>query len=339
MKKINPQTGGHPFRLDDVIHVQNGLIENSAGLASAFNNGNAIALQGCVVTGINHNVSAGYIYYNNEIFKVPATSVGVFVFGNSIYWKIVEVTEPVTLATGYTVQYQDLSFKGVHLRRTMIPFQNNGTSPDIVFSDAALPRLPSIYSKFSSLDATNTTQTTNITTNTNAIADINAAWTDVPINTLTFQVYDSIANAYTTIPLSVTNTSIGASTIPTGTSCYFRYKKIGKTVLVNWLFQFSWTMVNTQSNDKFRLTLPAAISSNAKVVVQEHNIYHNAANGFPAGKFTSSLHGGVIDLFCNAQSNGVKYSGAAFNFAYDLSLYGTGGITHISSGHAEYEIT
>jgi len=340
MKKLNPQTGGHPFRLDDLIHVQNGLIEDAAGLASAFNNGNFIALQGCAVTGVNNSVTAGYIYYNNEIFKVPATVVGVFAFGNSMYWKIVEVTEqPVTLAIGYTVQYQDTIFKGVHLRRTMVPFQNDGTSPDIVFSNAALPRLPAVFAKFASLDATNTTQNANIATNTADIASINAAWIDVPINTILFEVHDVNSNTYTTIPLSVTNTSIGASAVPTGSSCYFRYKKIGKTVLVDWLFQFSWTLFNTQSNEKFRITLPAAISSNAKVVVQEHNIYHNSASAFPAGKFTSSLHSGVIELFCNTQASGAKYSGAGFNFAYDLSIFGSGGITHISTGHAEYEIT
>ena len=263
MKKLIPQTGGHPFRLDDLIHIQNGLIESAAGIASAFNNGNQIALQGCGVTGINNDVAAGYIYYNNEIFKVNAVSLGGIPIGYSVYWNILEETEsPTALTTPYLVQYQDTNFKGVHLRRTMVPFWGNGILPvPGVFSNAALPKLPAIFPKFTSLDTTNNTQNTTLSTHT------------TNIGTLTTDL-NSVLSPWTTITMSGgdmgANNTAGQwqpGTVPA--NCVFKYKIIGKTIHIAISAAGSQVYNSVIANFLYRFppALQALIGANALVGV------------------------------------------------------------------------
>lgn len=136
MKKLVPQTGGHPLRLNDAILLQNAVIDMAVALSSLANAGNDCVLQGCTVSG--NNIGGGWIYFNGEIYQAIATVLPAPGGGQSLYWNIVQTTEnPVTLSSPYTVEYQDLVFKGVHIKRTMVPAW--GTSGSV--ANAALPRV------------------------------------------------------------------------------------------------------------------------------------------------------------------------------------------------------
>lgn len=136
MKKLVPQTGGHPFRLNDLILVQNALTDIATAVSGMANAGNNCVLQGCAVSG--NNIAGGWIYFNGEVYQAIATVLPSPGLGQTLYWNVVEVTEdPVTLASPYTVKYQDTVFKGVHKKRTMVPVW--ATSGDV--SDSALPRI------------------------------------------------------------------------------------------------------------------------------------------------------------------------------------------------------
>lgn len=136
MKKLIPQTGGHPFRLNDLMHVQDAVVEIATALSGIANAGNNYVLQGCAISG--NNIASGWIYYNGEIYKAVGTTLSSPSPGQTLHWNIVQVTEDtVTLTSPYNVQYQDLVYKGVHIKRTMVPAW--GVSGTV--ADAALPRI------------------------------------------------------------------------------------------------------------------------------------------------------------------------------------------------------
>lgn len=116
MKKLNFFTGGHPLRLDDLNHLQDGIIDAIKGVVNGLgaNNQNLI-LQGCVVSGVSPQViSAGYIYFNGEVYPVDSQTLPFLAFGESYYFQVEELTvspSPVT--------YQDTVAKDVHVRRRM----------------------------------------------------------------------------------------------------------------------------------------------------------------------------------------------------------------------------
>jgi microcystin-dependent protein len=136
MRKIIPQTGGHPLRLNDVMLLQGAVIDIATALAGTANAGNSCVLQGCTVAG--NNIGGGWIYFNGEIYETFSIILPSPSPGQSLYWNVVETTEdPVSLSSPYTVKYQDLVFKGVHKKRTMVPvWATSGT-----IADVSLPRI------------------------------------------------------------------------------------------------------------------------------------------------------------------------------------------------------
>lgn len=139
MKKLDLKTGGHPYRLNDLVHVQNGLIEVIEGIANGFNDGDNFIINGCEVTSaINNDFNSGFIYFNGEVFKVESGTAGPTPVGEQLFWNIVETTEnPEDLSSPYQVTYQDSVDKDVHLVRNMT--LQNGVTGD--FPAANAPRI------------------------------------------------------------------------------------------------------------------------------------------------------------------------------------------------------
>ena len=107
MKKTFITTGGSPIISDYITILQDGTIEALAALVSSF--GAYLILQGCVVTivGTTHTITAGWVFFNGEIIRVPAhsweaTSVGILGgLPNSIaYTEIIETANPIPYADG-----------------------------------------------------------------------------------------------------------------------------------------------------------------------------------------------------------------------------------------------
>ena len=76
-KTLNLTTGGHQESLDDLIHLQEALSEGqTAGLAAAgLDFSKAYILKGCEISEDDAgfaNVTAGFIFYNGEVFEVLA---------------------------------------------------------------------------------------------------------------------------------------------------------------------------------------------------------------------------------------------------------------------------
>lgn len=116
MKKLNTFTGGHPLRLDDIAHLQDGVIDALKGVVNGLgaNNQNLI-LQGCVTSGFAPiSLSAGYIYFNGEVYPVDAQTLPILAIGQSYYFTVEEV-----VVSPSPVTYQDSSSKNVHVRRRM----------------------------------------------------------------------------------------------------------------------------------------------------------------------------------------------------------------------------
>lgn len=115
MQRLNLYTGGHPFQSDDLQIMQDGIIDVLKGMCIGLGNSNqAYIISGISPAGLGH--TAGYIYYNGEVYPVDAVgSLPALFIGAQRYWQIVENTiapSPVT--------YQDLTSKIVHVRRRMV---------------------------------------------------------------------------------------------------------------------------------------------------------------------------------------------------------------------------
>lgn len=127
MKKLNTTTGGHPFKLDNLLHMQEGVTESLTALSKAI--GQHFKLWGVDVTLTNSNNTAtwtaGAIVYDNEVCLVDAgtvtkTSLQVFRFGTVDSYLAID---PQT--------YADASTNNVHLVRkaTIVAASIVGTAP------------------------------------------------------------------------------------------------------------------------------------------------------------------------------------------------------------------
>lgn len=121
MKKLVTTTGGHPLRLDDVKLLQDATIEGTIATVDAICRTYAttgVYLSGVnfTVVGLNTTASAGYIYYQGEIYPVDLQTVTVAIGGGlTRYWEIVEevmAPSPVT--------YKDTTVHDVHIRRKAV---------------------------------------------------------------------------------------------------------------------------------------------------------------------------------------------------------------------------
>lgn len=135
MKVLNLYTGGHPFKIDDVLHLQSGIKEAIKQIAIHLKAGvdAPYILWGAAITGPTNgpwNVSAGAIYYQGEIYLVDAavavtnTSVGPVITGFD--WLIQE-----TYVAPSPVTYQNATSKNVHAVRKMVLVDNTITPGDI----------------------------------------------------------------------------------------------------------------------------------------------------------------------------------------------------------------
>ena len=132
MKQLNFSLGGEPFKIDDLVWSQAGIIEALNGLCSSLGTGlssnavshNAFILSGCKITG--SNVDTGFIYYNGEIFVVPAHT---FTNTPPLYWTIVG-TPPLSagVSTIPTIDtYEDTTTHYTDVLREMQITSGTGT--------------------------------------------------------------------------------------------------------------------------------------------------------------------------------------------------------------------
>lgn len=118
MKKFEPQTGGHRFRLDDLMLMQQAVIEALSGLVSALN-----PSQNCVISGVKasvitssntHSISGGFAAFQGEVFRVNAVDLA-YDASKRLFLKVNEV-----ILTPSPVLYQDSNTKTVHFDRTLV---------------------------------------------------------------------------------------------------------------------------------------------------------------------------------------------------------------------------
>lgn len=109
MKKLQLYTGGHPNSLDDYEHIQEGHIESlNAVIAGLIFPNTACILTGCVFNGTA--LTAGTLFYNNEVFYVDAQSIVASV--NDVWFIVNE-----TVRNNTSVIYLDTNAQNVHLER------------------------------------------------------------------------------------------------------------------------------------------------------------------------------------------------------------------------------
>lgn len=118
MQELNLSTGGHPLRIDDILHLQSGIIDALKGICEGLGLGNSTYfLSGCNVS-VNillaqQTVSPGYIYHNGKIYPLdtPVTVPLSLLPGQVAYWYI----EQQVLSPS-PVTYQDGNLRDVHIR-------------------------------------------------------------------------------------------------------------------------------------------------------------------------------------------------------------------------------
>lgn len=115
MKKlITTNTGKHPFTLADLGFMQDSYMELVKALVEALaaDTNPALVLVGCDITlvaGSDYNNSAGFVFFNGELYAVDASSTPIDFDATPV------VLEPiVTYAVPSPVTYKNLSVKNVH---------------------------------------------------------------------------------------------------------------------------------------------------------------------------------------------------------------------------------
>lgn len=116
MQKLELTTGGHPFQIDDINVLQDGIIDALKGVVNGLGaNNQSFILQG-VVDGVSPGIyTSGYIYYNGEVYPVDSHATAIILgLGHQYYWQIEE-----QVISPSPVTYQDSSSQNVHIRRRM----------------------------------------------------------------------------------------------------------------------------------------------------------------------------------------------------------------------------
>jgi hypothetical protein len=110
-------TGGHPFQLDDLAHIQNGIRDAFEGLGLAIGgNVDPMVLFGALVyeDGGNSHVTKGMILVGAELMMVAASTVSG-AFGATIELQVVEEYESPSPVT-----YENLAARDVHRNRKVV---------------------------------------------------------------------------------------------------------------------------------------------------------------------------------------------------------------------------
>jgi microcystin-dependent protein len=151
MKKLVTTTGGHPLRLDDISLIQAATIESLQGLGDGMcssYSSTGVYLSGCMFMNAGNpvlppfaggtTVTAGYIYYNGQIYPVDAQAIPTLGVGESLYWQIQQEVLAPSPAT-----YQDTTVHNVHIREKAVPV-NSVAPPANSFVLASVLRLQQV---------------------------------------------------------------------------------------------------------------------------------------------------------------------------------------------------
>jgi hypothetical protein len=121
MKKLALYTGGHNFRIDDLLHMQTGTIESLMALGRAVRKlfgVNEICLDGFStnLTGSSLFWTQGWFFANDEIFFLPGGSLSTTSSFNPnyLYARVKETYAPPSPVT-----YQNASVHNVHIVREL----------------------------------------------------------------------------------------------------------------------------------------------------------------------------------------------------------------------------
>lgn len=132
MQKLNLYQGGHPFQADDLKIMQDGIIDVLKGMCIGLGNNNqAYIISGILPAGLG--TTAGYIYYNGEVYPVDAAGALAMFVGQQRYFQIQEQT----LAPS-PVNYQDTNSRIVHVRRRMVQIGATLTPPNSVLASSVV---------------------------------------------------------------------------------------------------------------------------------------------------------------------------------------------------------
>lgn len=118
MNKFLPLTGGHSFRLDDLMMMENSYLDGFNALLRIFSGTGSCILDGIIVTigSITVTYTSGYVAVNGEIYQVAA---GSFAKSSNpadiLYFKPIQ-----TVITPSPVTYEDTGSKNVHFQRVAI---------------------------------------------------------------------------------------------------------------------------------------------------------------------------------------------------------------------------
>lgn len=118
MDRLNLFQGGHPFRLDDIKHLQDGVELNWLQYLIAVGRGNPFVLWGAElsVVGPDTLVTDGAIILNGEIIPVEAHQITTV--AQTLYWIIEETYSSINPR-----DYEDATTKNVNaLRRGKLAF-------------------------------------------------------------------------------------------------------------------------------------------------------------------------------------------------------------------------
>ena len=292
MKKINLTTGGHKFRVDDLTTMQDGLTEALIDLVKATNIGDvygpisttAFRLWGASFredypTSFITTVEEGAIYWNGVIYPVAADVV--LQTTPNAYWVIQQELLPPTalpnenIPTATGVKYQDGTFQNVHVKETLAIEYHASPPVNGILASSVLrsPLRLAIEDTKAKFD----------------LAESN--WTDYR-TFVQLQPYNGNTGLNVGAPISSNSTITTASVNLTGESCYFRVKRIGKTVHCNFLLEIT-IPGSTAAFSELRFDLTTVLSSVTTLFPVSGTYYSNTS-------IPSSLADGLNPVFISS---------------------------------------
>ena len=205
MKELSLTTGGFPFSIDALNHMQSAYIEAFEAILSSIGAAasSTFIISGCTLTPDITNtvitVDAGWICYQGKVYKVYPTTVNV-INGQSQYWVVTGIVATET--------YQDNTTNDTYLdKRISMQYASIAPANSILVSStqnfvlagdsnvsSLIDKLNSIKASLVALGIVDTSHQAQITSSANDLAIIKGAW--LGFSSLGAAVSYSISGSY-----------------------------------------------------------------------------------------------------------------------------------------------
>lgn len=291
---VSDPTIGQPLTAKSLEFLQNANKEISLGFAQAMVGESYDVTKAYVLKGLDaygtNQYREGWLLWNGEVYY-SAGKASTTAFSNVAVMTITVTND----ATADPLTFTDLVVRNVHnVRRLVLSDAVSGTGT-FDLSDA-------IYIQ---------------------------EWIYIDPTTLVLEGYDHATLEVTTAPTATININPYFS-LTGNVDSYFKYKRSGKAIIIDYAFQFTW-LTTTNPVTRFVLTLPAPLDSISGFSTSLYSCWHNSASNLPAGVFQMFATADYLQ-FHPVLTVTARNTNGFFNDVYDYTGIAAGAITTTPTG-------